>query len=151
MKQVKLIIAAALLLMGSAQLKAQDCKALTLPFFNYDTEAQQNYPFGKLMWRCAYAQSAFYTVDELPAGVQALNISQVVDKKTGRNLDAAIDIDLSTFSYYAYNFSEFQSRNFNNEIYFATPGSKFAYLVVRTINDMYLRADEIWNQMPHEE
>lgn len=140
MNMKKILLFAAILFVGAAQLRAQDCAAITLPYFHGDEEAQQAYPKEKLEWRCAYARNSFYTTDSIPQGVRVHQISEVEDVATGLHLNQNVKIDLNTFSYYAYNFADFQYADFYNEIYFETPGCSFGYLVVRTINDVYLRS-----------
>lgn len=140
------IIAA--LSMAVAGVRAQDCEALMLPYFGGDLEQLTDYRDNapeKYMYRCAYAQSAFYESDTVPLGAEVLDISQVVEWSTGEKLSRDIIIDLNTFSFYAYNFNQIQVRHdsVTERTCFATPGSQHPYLVLRSANEMTELTEEI--------
>lgn len=133
----------AAMLLAMAGAKAQDCEALVLPFFGGNAERMAQYPAEKLAYRCQYARNAFYVSDTVPAGVQVIEISEVKEKLTGKNLPANIRIDLATFSYYAYDFIDFQTRypKCDVTLCFHTPGSEHPYLVLRSIDETYFRTE----------
>lgn len=141
MKDMKRIVVVVAMLMAVAGLKAQDCDALVLPYFGGNVERLDNYKTvapDKYMYRCLFAQTAFYESDTIPAGAELLEISDVVEWSTGKTLSRDIVIDLNTFSYYAYNFAQIQVRHdsVTEETCFATPGSRHPYLVLRSSNEM---------------
>ncbi len=142
MKRI-VIFAALMLAMGAGGLKAQDCRALVLPFFNGDEESMNRYPAEKLEWRCQYARNAFYVSDTVPQGAEVKSIAVVRNRQTGEYMAKDIRIDLGTLSYYAYTFSDLQQQysKGNVTICFSTPGSDHPYLVMRSIDETYLRTE----------
>ncbi len=131
-------------MMCALGMKAQSCETIMLPFFNGDVEAMNAYPAEKLEWRCAYGRAAFYVSDTIPAGAEVYSISEVVRKEDDRNLTQDFLVDLTTLSYYAYNFGAFQLQypKPNVTICFTTPASEHPYLVLRSINEMYAYAEK---------
>ena len=140
---MKRIVFLAALLMGALGAKAQSCETLVLPFFNWDVNAMNEYPEEKFEWRCAYARAAFYESDTIPAGAEVYSISEVVSKEDGKNLTQDFIVDLTTLSYYAYNFHDLQLQYFEPKvtICFKTPASVHPYLVLRSISEMYAIAE----------
>ena len=141
----KLVIIAALLI-AAAGVKAQDCEAIMLPYFKGNVERMQAYRDDapeKYMYRCVFAQAAFYESDTIPAGAEVMDISKVIEYATGKKLSRNIVIDLNTFSFYAYNFGEIQVRNnsLTEQTCFATPRSRHPYLVLRSVNEMRAAAE----------
>ncbi len=133
--------------MCALSLKAQSCETIMLPFFNGDVDAMNSYPDEKFEWRCAYGRAAFYESDVIPAGAEVYSITQVVNKEDGQSLPENYQVDLTTLSFYAYNFKDLQLQypNCNVTICFSTPASEHPYLVLRSINEMYKMADSIVN------
>ena len=126
----KLVIIAALFISATG-LKAQDCEAIMLPYFNGNMDRLEEYRFNapeKFMYRCVFAQAAFYESDTVPAGAEVIDISKVVEYSTGKKLSRNVVVDLNTFSFYAYNFGEFQVRNnsLTEQTCFSTPGSRIS-------------------------
>lgn len=142
MKRIVIFAAVMAFVMG---LKAQNCTALVLPYFNGDAAEMATYPQEKLDFYCAFARAAFYESDTVPAGAEIYPISEVVAKADGVHLTADFSVDLSTLSFYAYNFNDIQLRYHrgNVTICFSTPVSAHPYLVLRSIEDMYAVAEEI--------
>lgn len=146
----KLVIIAAMF-MAAAGVKAQDCEAIMLPYFNGDMQrltTYRNMAPEKYKYRCVFAQSAFYESDTIPAGVEVMDISVVKNLATGTNLSSNISIDLSTFSFYAYNFGEIQVRNnsVTEQTCFSTPASDHPYLVLRSAKEMEQAANRYWEE-----
>ena len=144
---MKKLVIIAVLIVAAAGVKAQDCEAIMLPYFGGNMERMAAYRDKapqKYMYRCVYAQSAFYESDTVPAGAEVLDITKVVEWSTGRTLPRNYVIDLNTFSYYAYNFSQIQVRHdsVTERTYFSTPGSRHPYLVLRSVNEMTAAAEE---------
>lgn len=136
------MVFALFLMLGTLVVKAQDCEAIMLPYFKGDmqrlVEYRDNAPH-KYMFRCVYAQSAFYESDTVPAGADLFPISEVKDKFTGVSLPNNYRVDLATLSYYRYTFYDFQHQYPTGDkvLCFSTPGSTHPYLVLRSISDMH--------------
>lgn len=147
---MKKIVFLAVMIMTAIGLKAQDCEALVLPYFEGNTESLEYYKSvapEKYNFRCAFAQSAFYESDTVPAGIQIHSISEVVEKASGNHLPNDIVIDLNTFSYYAYNFNQFNmGDNVTLRVYFSTPNSQHPYLVLRTYGEMMAIAENVFKE-----
>ena len=124
--------------------RAQDCDAIVLPRFHYDTARLDAYPDEKVMYLCLYSQASFYESDTIPVGVEVFNISQVREKYGTNHLPQDYVVDLTTLSYYAYNFLEFQQMypRGNVTLCFSTPSSTHPYLVLRSIEDSHRLAGE---------
>lgn len=147
----KLVIFVALLLAAFGA-KAQDCEAIMLPYFKGNMDRLMDYRDlapEKYMYRCIFAQTAFYESDTIPAGAEVMDISNVVEYATGKKLSSNIVIDLNTFSFYAYNFAEIQVRHnsVTERTCFATPRSKHPYLVLRSANEMRDAAEKYLNSV----
>lgn len=148
---MKKIIVIAALFMAAFGAYAQDCEAIMLPYFKGNVERMISYRDNtpdKFMYRCIYAQSAFYESDTIPEGTEVLNISQVKEWLTGNFLPLDIVIDLNTFSFYAYNFGQIQVRHdsVTERTCFATPGSHHPYLVLRSVNEMNELTDRLFKE-----
>lgn len=141
MKKVIFIVLVTVMAVGA---KAQDCRAIVLPMFRYDTARLDQYPADKLEYRCHFSQASFYESDTVPQGVDVYNISEVRETYGTVHLPQNYVVDLSALSYYAYNFVEFQYRYPTTEttICFSTPSSTHPYLVLRSIEDAKRMADE---------
>lgn len=141
MKKILLIIAVTLC--GMMELKAQNCYEICLSYFRGDTVAYNACPQAKLDEICDQNRHFFFVTDEVGEGALVFDISEISSTITGLHPNINMVIDLNTFSYYAWNFYDFQKQDFYHTIYFRTPGSSHRYLAVRDINDAYLRG-----QMP---
>ena len=135
-------------------IKAQDCEAIMLPYFNGNVERMENYRDAapeKYMFRCVYAQAAFYEADTVPVDMEVFSITEVRDKATGAALPSDFVVDLNTLSYYAYNFGSFQVRkqSLSDGACFSTPGSKHPYLVLRSLNEMQAAGDKYLEDIHH--
>lgn len=132
----------ALLLLLAASftgLRAQNCEAIVLPFFNGDKAKMANYPAEKLDYRCRYSQNAFYVSDTVPEWAEMHSLTELRNKMTGERLTEDYAVDLETLSYYEYNFLDLQCQYKESEtvICFPTPKSKHPYLVLRSLRDIY--------------
>ena len=146
----KLVVFAALF-MAAFGVKAQDCDALVLPFFRNNATQMDNYKSiapEKFEWRCAYARSAFYESDTIPAGAEVYQISEVRSNFSDEHLSRDYVVDLMTLSYYAYNFNDFQKRYYrgNKVLCFATPASAHPYLVLNSLEETNRLATERWER-----
>lgn len=137
---MKRIILTAALLLGALGLKAQDCDAIMLPYFNNNKSQMENYKNEareKFDCRCTFAITAFSEEDVLPEGVKVYDISDVKDRFTGAHLPSDFVVDLRTLSYYGYNFSSFHDPDdIMAEVYFRTPGSAHPYLKLHSSAEM---------------
>ena len=145
---MKRAIIVVVMMIATIGVKAQDCMSIVLPSFGYDTVAFNRYPAEKVMYRCLYSQTSFYESDTIPAGAEMFNISEVREAYGTNHLSQSYVVDLTTLSYYAYNFREIQMLypTGNITICFATPSSTHPYLVLRSIEDTYRLADEAYNE-----
>lgn len=141
---MKRYILSTVLLLASFGVKAQDCREIVLPYFNYDTARMDQYPEPKLDFRCFYSQESFYESDTVPAGVDLFGIQEVADKFTGEHLPADYVVDLATLSYYRYTFSQFQMLyvDAGTTVCFSTPSSTHPYLVLRSMLEANGRAEK---------
>lgn len=142
MKRIVFLVA---LMMGALSVKAQSCETIMLPYFNGDVNAMNAYPDEKFEWRCAFGRAAFYVSDAIPAGAEVYSITAVAGKADGQHLAENYQVDLTTLSYYAYNFKELQVQypKGNVAICFTTPASEHPYLVLRSIDEMLKMADSV--------
>lgn len=138
----KILIIAAVTLLGALQLNAQNCNEICLPYFGNDTSVMNYCPAPKLAEICAQSRAFFFEADQAPEGALVFDISQLTHKITGQHPDINMVIDLDHLSYYAYDFKTFQFQDFYRTVYFRTPGSTHQYLGVRDINSAYLRAQQ---------
>ena len=136
MKKCIPIVAFVLVMMSAS---AQNCESIVLPFFGNDTARMATYPVDKLMYRCFYSQASFYESDTVPAGVDVYSITEVREKYGSGYLPQSYVVDLTTLSYYAYNFQAFQLKypHGNVTVCFSTPSSTHPYLVLRSIDDTH--------------
>lgn len=144
---MKRIVLLAALMIGAMSMKAQSCETIMLPYFNGDVNAMNAYPDEKYEWRCAFGRAAFYVSDVIPAGAEVYSITAVTSRADGQSLPDNYQVDLTTLSYYAYNFKDLQLQypKGNVTICFTTPASEHPYLVLRPMDEMYTMADSIVN------
>lgn len=137
------MLAVMTLAIGVSGLKAQDCRAIVLPMFNGDEARLDSYPVEKLDLRCKYSRNSFYVSDTVPAGAVVKSITEVRNRQTGEYMTNETRIDLDVLSYYAYTFRELQQQypKCDVTICFTTPGSDYAYLVLRSIDETYSRME----------
>lgn len=142
MKRFIPIVAFVLVAMSAG---AQNCESIVLPLFNNDTARLAECPVEKMMQICWYSQASFYEADTVPAGVDVFNISEVRETHGTNYLPSDYVVDLTTLSYYAYNFQSFQQRyrRGNVTICFSTPSSTHPYLVLRSIEQSHQLASEM--------
>ena len=135
-------------MMCALGMKAQSCETIMLPFFNGDEDAMNEYDVDKLKWRCAFGRAAFYVSDTIPAGAEVYSITQVVSKD-GQSLPEDYRVDLTTLSFYAYNFKELQLQYPKGKVIicFTTPASEHPYLVLRSIDEMFIIADNTYTKL----
>lgn len=119
------------------RVNAQNCEEIVLPHINYNREVLDIMPAEKLDWYCRYSQSAFFMTDKVPTGAVVYDLTELVCKRDNAHVAADFMVDMNTFSYYAYNFYDFQIRTKNDQIYFRlNRGDRHKYLGVRTLLQM---------------
>lgn len=134
MKTKHLYLTIALLSFASF-LRAQDCEAIMLPYFNNDIQRLRAYPEPKLAVRCAMARLSFDVADSLPANAPLHSITEVHNRFTDEPLSESFVVDLNTLSYHGFNFDHFRGLHPDQTVYFSTPASDHPYLILRSFND----------------
>lgn len=128
----------AMAVVASSPCVAQNCDSLVRPKFASVPQVYDQQPAQKIQHYCNFAYNAFYWSDTFPQNAVVYNISDVSSKATGQALSQNVNIDRNTFSYYAYNFDEFQYRHYYDFIYFrVNVGNGVRYLVLRDINTIF--------------
>lgn len=137
-KHKKLYSLVAVFVMAVAALSpctAQNCDSLVRPKFASSPGIYEQLPPQKIQHYCLFAYNAFYWSDTLPQNAVVYDITDVSNKTTGQHIAQSKIINLNTFSYYAYNFDEFQYRNYYQFICFRVgAGNRARYLVLRDYN-----------------
>ncbi|MBQ0016842.1 MAG: hypothetical protein KBT04_07660 [Bacteroidales bacterium] len=134
----KVILSVIWLLLGfcvaQAQSEVEACKAIVAPQFE-DKSVLDIMPIEKLQWHCAFSHNSFYESDTIPADAVEYDIEVVSRYDNGEALPHSFVVDLTTLSYYAYNFHDFRYRHYEQPICFRTPSSSHPYLVMRTYQE----------------
>ena len=143
MKKTLLIIAAAVIgLAGNAQTQSQrDCNKIVEAYFATTGHDPETYPEDKFEYRCQWSANAFYFADAVPSTATVFDFAELTNAITGNHPAADFKVDLNTFSYYAYNFLDFQVQDYHSEIYFRLQGNDHAYLVVRQWDEIMDRTN----------
>lgn len=133
----------ALFFLGVASIaSAQDCRTIVLPHVGYNEKMLDVMPDEKINWHCQFSKNSFYVTDKLPDGALVFDIVQLKSVRNNQNLPQNFQVDLSTLSYYEYNFFDFQAVDIKATVFFRTPESEHEYLAVRPIADAHRLADE---------
>ncbi len=137
-KHNKLQLFVALFVMATAvcgTTVAQNCDSLVQPKFATTPQVFDQLPQHKVQFYCNFAFNAFFWSDTLPQNAVVYEISEVSHKISGQNLSQNTVIERNTFSYYAYNFDDFQYRHYYQYICFKVGnGNPAKYLVLRDYN-----------------
>lgn len=141
MKKFILALTALFFVCAGAQSQAQDCDAIVQPYFTLNHIDKATYPVDKMEWDCSFSQNAFYFCDTVPAGSQVFYTSELTNVLTGQHAPRDLKVNLNTFSYYQYDFIQFQMKDYHRTIYFALEGNDHAYLAVRHVDAMYERTN----------
>ena len=141
-----LSFATLLMIMAIGTCAAQDCESLVRPKFDGTPGVYDQLPQQKIQHYCNFAHNAFYWSDTLPQNAVTYNISDVRSKSSGQHLPQNTSIDLRSFSYYAYDFEDFQHRHYHDHIYFKVgSGTGIRYLALRDINTIYQICGQLEN------
>lgn len=134
MKKLFFATVALILVLCGKNVAAQDCWTIVEPLVIQRGLDTSTYPQEKLDMYCQISANQFYIASEVPAGAKLFDITELHDVLTGRNISSDFVLDLSTLSYYRYNFLDFQVQDFHNTIYFSVgKGSNATYLAVRSV------------------
>ncbi len=145
MKKTAVFALLALLLGFAGNIKAQsapDCDALILPRYNNDTTVLDILAPEKAEWLCTYAHHALYLTNNAPRTANIHDINEVRCYFTGENLPNNYEVDLSSFSVYGYNFSDFQYQHRDEDVYFRVGNQDNRYMVLRNVKEALRMTDE---------
>ncbi|MBP5536167.1 MAG: hypothetical protein J6X62_05175 [Bacteroidales bacterium] len=141
MKKTVFILMLMLAVAMAANAQTRDCRQIVLPHVGFNQSHLNMMSEEKLQWHCTYSEQSFFETDALPAGAVVYDISVLVDLRTGDNVSSSFVVNLTTLSYYAYNFGDFQGLNGDMTIYFRTPSSRHAYLGVYSAQEAFERTE----------
>ena len=131
---------------GLSPCRAQNCDSLVRPKYVTAPQVLDQLPQHKIQFYCNFAYNAFFWSDTLPQDAVVYNITDVSHKITGQHITQNTIIDRNTFSYYAYDFDEFQYRHYYQFIYFHVgDGNVAKYLVLRDINTIFNVCGQLMN------
>lgn len=134
MKRVFLATIALVLLGFGKSLMAQDCRTIVEPLIIQRGIDTNTYPAEKLDIFCQISANQFYLTEQAPEGALVFDLTELQDVLTGQHIAADFVPDLSTFSYYRYNFLKFQAKDLDHTIYFRIgKKSNHTYLAVRSV------------------
>lgn len=139
MKESKLLFICMFICLG-VTVTAQNCHQLVSPHF--PANVYNNLPSDKVEYYCRYARAAFYKTNVLPDSAIVYQISDVVNKQTNAALPQTVQINLNTFSVFAYNFDSYQYQHWDKEVYFETSDTTNRYLVLRSIRTIHRIVDD---------
>lgn len=120
---------------------AQNCAEIVRPYLESRNIPATEYPQPKFEWRCNFSHNSFYLCDSVPAGARVFEISELTHITTGAHPAANHAVDLEVFSYWAWDFINFQKHDYNNTIYFDTHNATNRYLAVRSYEEAYDRTE----------
>lgn len=144
----KIIVSTVLIMMTCLGFKvsAQNCTEIVRPYLEFRNIPPSAYPEPKFEWRCHFSYNTFYLCDSVPEGATVFGIQSLTNLITGEHPAENYVVDLEVFSYWAWDFSNFQFQDPQNTIYFDTHNSTNRYLAVRTYSEASQRAQEQLNQ-----
>jgi len=138
MKKIVLTAIAVLLLgtVANAQNQGQrDCNAVLRDYYATSGHTPETYPPDKAADRCLFSENAFYLTDDVPDGFYIFQFTELTNKVTREHPAPVETVDLNTFSYYTYNFLDFQARDYHRTIYFDLDGRGRHFLAVRSYDE----------------
>ncbi len=148
MKKV-LYIAVIIAMVGiGSKLSAQNCTEIVRPYLEFRNIPQSQYPQEKFDWRCNFSRNSFYMCDSVPEGAKVFSISALTNNITKQHPAENYVVDLNVFSYWAWDFINFQKEDYFNTIYFDTHNATNRYLAVRSWEEAYSRTErpEKWEK-----
>ncbi len=131
-----------------SQASAQNCSEIVRPYLEFRNIPPSKYPQEKFEWRCNFSRNSFYLCDSVPAGAKVFSISALTNYLTQQHPDENYVVDLNVFSYWAWDFINFQKEDYFNTIYFDTHNATNRYLAVRSWEEAYSRTErpEQWEK-----
>jgi len=142
MKKIVLSVIAILLFGAMANAQTQrNCEAILRDYFAVSGHDPETYPEGKAEWRCLFSSNAFYLTDEITNDGVVFLFSELTNRITGEHPAANTPVDLNTFSYYTYNFLDFQAQYYHSTIFFQLEGNTHRYLAVRCWDETFDRTE----------
>ena len=141
MKKIVLTVLMIVLAGIAASVNAQDCEAIVRPYFQANNINPDDLVAEKYEWRCQFSYNAFYITSQVPEGATVFNFSELTDLVTKEHPSGNITIDLNTFSYWQYDFVEFQVQDYHKTIYFRTGSRSTPYLALRCWDEIYDRTN----------
>lgn len=141
----KFILTASVVLLLGVAANAQnqrDCSAILRDYFAVSGHNPDTYPPDKAENRCNFSCNAFYLTDDAPDGYTIFQFTALTNRLTGAHPEPVTTLDLNTFSYYTYNFIDFQALDYHRTIYFDLDGNGRHFLAVRTYDETMDRTNE---------
>lgn len=141
----KIILSASLVLLLGVAANAQsqrDCTAILRDYFAVSGHNPDTYPPDKAEYYCDFSFNAFYLTAEVPEGFTIFQFTELTNQLTGTHPAPVTTLDLNTFSYYTYNFHDFQVQDFHRTIYFALSGNDHLFLAVRPYEEIFDRTND---------
>lgn len=151
MKKIVLSVIAILLFGAMANAQTQrNCEAIMRPWFQSVGMDPEDYPAEKTEARCLLSWCTFYFADEMPSGSFYFLFNELTNVLDGTHPAANTVVDLSTLSYYLYNFADFQFMYKNQTVYFELQGNQHRYLAMRPYHVAFNMAQEMIADMNKE-
>lgn len=137
-----LYIAVMIVLVGiGGRVSAQNRTEIVRPYLELRNIPPSEYPQEKYDWRYNFSRNSFYMCDSVPAGARVFNISELTNLITKQHPAQNYVVDLNVFSYWAWDFINFQKEDYFNTIYFDTHNQTNRYLAVRSWEEAYSRTE----------
>lgn len=149
MKKTIFFVVITLLLGFAGQVKAQNCDEIVKAYYGYRQGILDVvYPgCSKYNFICHQSQVAFEYADRAPEGAVVLDITSLVDLRTGNNVPATYAAEASSLNYYAFNYRDVQNHYpFDVVLYFQLHAGEHQYLVLRSLNQIVHSMDEFMAQ-----
>lgn len=141
MKKV-LYIAVMIAMIGiGSQVCAQNRTEIVRPYLEFRNIPPSEYPQEKYDWRYNFSVNSFYMCDTVPEGAKVFSISVLTNYITKQHPAENYVVDLNVFSYWAWDFINFQKEDYFNTIYFDTHNATNRYLAVRSWEEAYDRTE----------
>ena len=139
MKKITLFAVAVILLgiAANAQNQGQrDCASIVRDYFLVSGNDPNIYPPDKAEYRCQFSANSFFLTNDAPDGSFIFQFTELTNLITKEHAQPVSSIDLNTFSYYTYNFLDFQAKDYHRTIYFDLDGNGRHYLAVRPYDEV---------------
>lgn len=129
------------LLFCSAAAQAQNCESIVTPLLEQMGTTKDYYPAEKIEHFCTFSHQAFYLTDKVPDASLVYDITDLTQWGTDGHPAADMVIDLSTLSFWRYNFQNFQK--VDRTVYFRLGrGNSHKYLALRSYNETSILTEQ---------